>query len=202
MLPAFFANSVANTMRSAGGLRSHIRSQSTTQPPRRAAARNRTTSETCATVTLLSKIASRSSTQSSSAASRWTTPAGALSTVLKHQRITTSKYLAADSVPNSASARNDTPGTGALAIGFSLYQHNEYLKGALLRDKSALLDKDLLVKAFRHMGDRAPTTVDGIAELSVWDLKKALHVCAIDTALMEDITFVIISGLLMKLRGA
>ena len=110
--------------------------------------------------------------------------------------------MAADSVPNSASARNDTPGTGALAIGFSLYQHNEYLKGALLRDKSALLDKDLLVKAFRHMGDRAPTTVEGIAELSVWDLKKALHVCAIDTALMEDITFAIISGLLMKLRGA
>ena len=51
-------------------------------------------------------------------------------------------------------------------------------------------------------GDRAPTTVDGIAELSVWDLKKALHVCAIDTALMEEITFAIISGLLMKLRGA
>ena len=38
-------------------------------------------------------------------------------------------------------------------------------------------------------------------ELSVWDLTKALHVCAIDTALMEDITFAIISGLLMKLRG-
>ena len=66
----------------------------------------------------------------------------------------------------------------------------------------AITDKDLLVKAFRHMGDRAPTTVDGIAELSVWDLKKALHVCAIDTALMEEITFAIISGLLMKLRGA
>ena len=100
------------------------------------------------------------------------------------------------------SARNETPGTGALAIGFSLYQHDEYLKGVLLQGKSALLEKNLLVKAFRHMGDRAPTTVDGIAELSVWDLKKALHVCAIDTALMEDITFAIISGLLMKLRGA
>ena len=51
------------------------------------------------------------------------------------------------------------------------------------------------------MGDRAPTTVDGIAELSVWDLKKALHVCAIDTALMEDITFAFINGLYMKLQG-
>ena len=71
-----------------------------------------------------------------------------------------------------------------------------------LDGESALLDENLLVEAFAHLGERAPKDAAEIAELSVWALKKALHVAEIDTALMEDITFAIISGLLMKLRGA
>ena len=51
------------------------------------------------------------------------------------------------------------------------------------------------------LGERAPGSAAEIAELSVWALKKALHVAEIDTALMEDITFAFINGLYMKLRG-
>ena len=52
------------------------------------------------------------------------------------------------------------------------------------------------------IGERAPGSAAEIAELSVWALKKALHVAEIDTALMEDITFAFINGLYMKLQGA
>ena len=56
-------------------------------------------------------------------------------------------------------------------------------------------------EAFAHLGERAPGSAAEIAELSVWALKKALHVAEIDTALMEDITFAFINGLYMKLQG-
>ena len=71
-----------------------------------------------------------------------------------------------------------------------------------LDGESALLDEKLLVEAFAHLGERAPKDAAEIAELSVWALKKALHVAEIDTALMEDITFAFINGLYMKLQGA
>ncbi len=99
-------------------------------------------------------------------------------------------------------ARNDIPGMGALAFGYTIYQLNHILADALLDGESALLDKELLVKAFAHLGERAPKEAAEIAGLSVWALKKALHVAEIDTALMEDITFAFINGLYMKLRGA
>ena len=95
-----------------------------------------------------------------------------------------------------------TPGMGALAFAYSIYQLNHILADKLLDGESALLDEKLLVKAFAHLGERAPKDAAEIAELSVWALKKALHVAEIDTALMEDITFAFINGLYMKLRGA
>ena len=98
-------------------------------------------------------------------------------------------------------SRFDTPGMGALAFGYTLYQLNHILADALLDGESALLDEKLLVEAFAHLGERAPKDAAEIAELSVWALKKALHVAEIDTALMEDITFAFINGLYMKLRG-
>ena len=98
-------------------------------------------------------------------------------------------------------SRFDTPGMGALAFGYTLYQLNHILADALLDGESALLDEKLLVEAFAHLGERAPKSAAEIAELSVWALKKALHVAEIDTALMEDITFAFINGLYMKLRG-
>ena len=61
--------------------------------------------------------------------------------------------------------------------------------------------EEALVEAFAHLGERAPKDAAEIAELSVWALKKALHVAEIDTALMEDITFAFINGLYMKLQG-
>ena len=99
-------------------------------------------------------------------------------------------------------SRFDTPGMGALAFGYAIYQLNHYLADALLSGGSALLDEKLLVEAFAHLGERAPKDAAEIAELSVWALKKALHVAEIDTALMEDITFAFINGLYMKLQGA
>jgi hypothetical protein len=98
-------------------------------------------------------------------------------------------------------SRFDTPGMGALALAYSIFQLNDHMKGKLLDDASALLDEKLLVEAFAHLGERAPGSAAEIAELSVWALKKALHVAEIDTALMEDITFAFINGLYMKLRG-
>ena len=56
---------------------------------------------------------------------------------------------------------------------------------------------DMYRASVRHYKESAAE----IAELSVWALKKALHVAEIDTALMEDITFAFINGLYMKLRG-
>ena len=111
------------------------------------------------------------------------------------------KTIVQDVLKRYDASRFDTPGMGALAFAYTIYQLNDLMADKLLDGASALLDKKLLVKAFAHLGERAPKEAAEIAGLSVWALKKALHVAEIDTALMEDITFAFINGLYMKLQG-
>ena len=49
--------------------------------------------------------------------------------------------------------------------------------------------------------EKSPKDAHDLAGLSVWDLKKALHICIVDVAAMRDIIVIVLEAAFRKVRN-